>query len=47
MSRHSASALEQLLGLIGTALAVAAAFVWRVYTYRPDCDEQRKEIEKP
>jgi hypothetical protein len=47
MSRHSAGALEQLLGLIGTTLAVVGALIWRVYTYRPDCDEQRKEIEKP
>ncbi len=36
MSRHSVSPLEQLLGLIGTALVTLAAFIWRVYTAKPD-----------
>lgn len=36
MSRHSVSPLEQLLGLIGTALVTLAAFIWRVYTSKPD-----------
>ena len=40
MSRHSASSLEQLLGLIGTALVTLAAFIWRVYTAKPEYDDQ-------
>lgn len=40
MSRHSASPLEQLLGLIGTALVTLAAFIWRVYTAKPEYDDQ-------
>lgn len=39
MSRHSVSPLEQLLGLIGTALVTLAAFIWRVYTAKPEYDD--------
>ncbi|MEQ1005035.1 hypothetical protein ABLT12_28470 [Pseudomonas aeruginosa] len=40
MSRHSASPLEQLLGLLGTALVTLGAFIWRVYTAKPEYEEQ-------
>lgn len=40
MSRHSVSPLEQLLGLIGTALVTLGAFIWRVYTAIPEYEEQ-------
>ncbi|MFT0721969.1 hypothetical protein ACDX36_26165 [Pseudomonas aeruginosa] len=40
MSRHSVSPLEQLLGLIGTALVTLGAFIWRVYTAKPEYEDQ-------
>lgn len=37
MSRRSSSSpLEILLGLLGTALVTVAAYIWRVYTAKPD-----------
>jgi hypothetical protein len=40
MSRHSTSPLEQLLGLIGTAMVTLAAFIWRVHTAKPEYEDQ-------
>lgn len=40
MSRHSVSPLEQLLGLIGTALVTLGTFIWRVYTAKPEYEDQ-------
>lgn len=41
MSRRSSSSpIEILLGLLGTALVTAAAYIWRVYTVRPTYDDQ-------
>lgn len=44
MSRRSSSSpIEILLGLIGSALAfgaAAGAYIWRVYTVKPEYDDQ-------
>lgn len=34
--RNSTSSIEILLGLLGGALVAVGAFIWRVYTARPD-----------
>ncbi|MFL3965607.1 hypothetical protein LER48_35015 [Pseudomonas aeruginosa] len=34
--RSSSSSLEILLGLLGGALVAIGAFIWRVYTAKPD-----------
>lgn len=34
--RSSSSSLEILLGLLGGGLLAIGAFIWRVYTARPD-----------
>lgn len=34
--RSSSSSLEILFGLLGGALVALGAFIWRVYTAKPD-----------
>ena len=44
MSRHSSSSsIEILIGLLGGALVALGAFIWRVYTAKPQYDEQPKQ----
>lgn len=38
--RSSSSSLEILLGLLGGALVALGAFIWRVYTAKPEYDDQ-------
>lgn len=44
MSRRSSSSpIEILLGLLGGALVAIGAFAWRVYTAKPEYDDQPKQ----
>jgi len=40
--RSSSSSLEILLGLLGGALVAIGAFIWRVYTAKPEYDDQQQ-----
>ncbi|MDA3250725.1 hypothetical protein [Pseudomonas aeruginosa] len=45
--RSSSSSLEILLGLLGGALVALGAFIWRVYTAKPEYDDQPNQGSDP